>query len=495
MSDHYLIIDLGASNGRAMVAEFTGTSFTFDIVHRFENRPVFAQKGEFFWDILNVFLEVKIGIQKAVKKYGKLRSMAIDSWGCDFGIIDAQGRLMANPLHYRDRSQHELSAKLHSIMPEEELYQLSCGPCNRIMGIYKLFSMMQQGYSEYLHGHRLMMVPDLLNYFLTDVVSNEFTNATMTLLVDQRTRAWEPKIMEKLGLRTDLYTPLTEPGTILGPLSGRICKEMEIDPITVVIPATHDTASAVTGIPVLDTKASWGFISLGTWGLAGLETAHPVMDSRLVKSQFGNEGGANGKNMLLKNITGLWIIQQCREKWNKDAGHEVPWDEICSQADAAKKQNSVFDVDEARFGMYQADMPGVVAEFCRATGQDVPSSLGEVARCVHRSLAYKFKDSFAAVTEVTGVPLDVVHVVGGGSQDRLLCQWTADAVGIRVLAGPTETTAVGNLIFQLLADGKIGSLDEGRELSANSSEIIEHLPHDTVTWDADFAHYRRIVNL
>ncbi len=494
MSDHYLIIDLGASNGRAMVAEFANAHFSFDIVHRFENRPVFAQKSEYFWDILHIFSEVKIGIGKAVKKYGTLRSLAIDSWGCDFGIIDAQGRLLANPLHYRDRSQHELGDQLHTVISEEELYELSCGPCNRIMGIYKLFSMMRQRYSEYIHGHRLLMVPDLLNYFLTDVVSNEFTNATMTLLVDQRTRAWQPKIMEKLGLRTDLFTPLTEPGTVLGRLSDRVCKELEIEPLTVVVPATHDTASAVTGIPVHDAKAAWGFISLGTWGLAGLETASPVMDSRLVQCQFGNEGGANGKNMLLKNITGLWIIQQCREKWNKDAGTVAQWDDICRQADAAEKQNSVFDVDDPQFGVYQADMPGIVADFCRSTGQDIPATLGEVARCVYRSLAFKFKDSFAAVAQVVGVPVDLLHVVGGGSQNSLLCQWIADAVGARVYGGPTETTAVGNLIFQLLADGKISSLDEGRELSANSAEIAEYLPRNTAVWEADFAHYRRIVN-
>lgn len=488
--DRYLLFDLGASNGRAIVANVEEKKVEFDVIHRFDNTPVFANDGEYFWDILRLFSEIKVGLKKCYQKYGKVNSMAIDSWGCDFGMIGEDGRLIGNPLHYRDKSQHEMSAELHSILSEEELFELCGGPCSRIMGIYKLFSLMKKNAVEYREGARLLMIPDLLNYFLTGIPSNEFCNATMTLMVNPKTRQWEPEILKRLGMRDEFLKPVLEPGTPLGMLQKCVCDELEIEPIMVVVPATHDTAAAVAGIPILDTGKTWGYVSLGTWGLTGLETDEPLMDPAIVKIEFGNEGAAAGKNLLLKNVTGLWIIQQCRAKWLQSG--EISWDEIVVQAKAAKRMDCAISVMDPRFGEFQSDMPGVISEYCRETGQEVPETLGEIADCVYRSMALEFKASFDDIMGVLGKKLELLHLVGGGTQNKLLCQYAANAVGVPVVAGPTETTAFGNLIFQMMADGKIKDLEEGRKLCADNNELFYFDPMDGELWADYNSKYLRI---
>lgn len=491
MKEHYLLIDLGASNGRGIVAGFEDGKVDFDIVHRFDNRPVFANDGEYFWDILRILSEVKIGIQKCYQKYGKVNSMAIDSWGCDFGFIDKDGRLIGNPLHYRDRNQHELSKDLHDILSEEELFALSGGPCNRIMGIYKLFSLMKMNATEYKEGKYLLMIPDLLNYFLTGKLCNEFTNATMTLMINQKTRQWEPKILEKLGIRTDFLHPVVEPGKLIGMLKDDICHELNVEAIPVVVPATHDTASAVVGIPITKEDGAWGYISLGTWCLVGLETKEPLMNPEIVQLEFGNEGAACGKNLLIKNVTGLWIIQKCREKWLED--ENISWDEISIQAQNAKPQLCVIDVNDARFGEFQADMPQVIRDYCKEKGQEIPETLGEVANCVYRSLVLSFKYNFDGISEILGERLELLHLVGGGTQNKLVCQYTADVMNIPVVAGPTETTAFGNLIFQLMKDKKISKIEEGRKLCADNSILENYMPENTEIWNEQYDYYCKII--
>ena len=494
--EHYIIVDLGASNGRVIVANYEAGKFDFDVVHRFPNVPVLSNEGELFWDILRIFTDVKDGIRIAARKYKKIVSIGIDTFGCDFGFIDDKGRLMGNPLHYRDQKQHDLSAKMHEILSEEELFELSQGPCNRIMGIYKLFALKETDAFEYKYGAKILMIPDILNYLLTGKAANEFTNATMTLLTSQKKRDWEPEICKKLGLRTDIFNTLAEPGTLLGPLKASICEELEIDPIDVVIPATHDTASAEAGIPVKYPEKKWGFISLGTWALAGIERDEPVMDPGIVPLEFGNEGGTFGKTMLLKNINGMWVIQQCRNYWNKEntCGHELSWDEVTTLAKEAKPLNCVFDVDIARFGGYQANMPQVVVDFCKQTGQDIPETVGEIAACVYRSLAVSIAAKYEAVLQVLGEDLELLQIVGGGTQNHLLCQWISNVMGIPCICGPTETTAMGNLLFQLKAHGVVHTLEEGRAICAASSELYEVKPEDTESWKKELEHYKEVMH-
>lgn len=489
----YLIFDLGASNGRAVVAQVIEDQLQFEITHNFDNRPVVMNNGEFFWDIPRLYSEIKIGLKKSLKQFDDIKSMAIDIWGCDFGFLDSDDRLINSVLTYRDQNQHDLSEKLHSILSEEELFQLSGGPTNRIMGIYKLFSMKENNFLEYREGKSLLMMPDIFNFMLTGKKVNEFTNATMTLLVNQNTRSWEKKIFEKLNLKSDFLNPIVEPGTNIGPIKKEVCEELGIAPIDVIVPATHDTAAAVSGIPCKGNQ-DWGFISLGTWGLAGFETEKPVMDERIVPFQFGNEGSADGKNLLLKNITGLWIIQQCREAWLQEYGDKVTWDYICEEARDTADEDSFIDVDDPIFGQIHSSMPKVIKDYCKKTGQPIPVNIGAIARCVFKSMALKFNESFQQITSVIEKRIEVLHVVGGGSQNKLLCQWIADAMNTTVVAGPVETTVTGNFLFQLLADGTIKDLNEGRELSANSSDLHVFSPSDSELWEKIKDTYNKKIN-
>lgn len=490
--DRYLLFDLGASNGRAIVATVDNRKVDFEVIHRFENTPVFANDNEYFWDILYLLSEIKKGIQKCYQQYGKVNSMAIDSWGCDFGFLDKHGRLIGNPLTYRDSNQYKYEGDLHKILSKEDLFALSGTPYNVIMGLYKLFSLKTIDATEYNAGDYLLMIPDILNYMLTGKPSNEYTNATMTAMVNPHTRQWEPKIMESLGLRTDFLHKISEPGTVLGDLTPAVCEELGVEPIPVVIPATHDTASAVSGVPLQESDKKWAFISLGTWALAGIETDEPLIDSRIVDFEFGNEGGVGGKNMLLKNINGMWVIQKCRERWLKDG--DISWDEIVVEAQNAKEQNCFIDVNEAIFNEYHPDMPQVIRDYCKETGQEIPETIGEVANCAYKSLALMFRYSFDQITEILGYDLELMHLVGGGTQNKLLCQYVSNVMGLKSVAGPTETTAFGNMLFQMIADKKISTIEEGRKLCADNSDLATYMPAENEKWDKTYAAYKAFMD-
>ena len=492
--ENYIIVDLGASNGRVIVAKYGDGTFEFDVIHRFLNVPVISNEGELFWDILRIFSDIKDGIRAAVREYKSIVSIGIDTFGCDFGFIDGHGRLMGNPLHYRDEKQHNVYAKLHDILSEEELFALSQGPCSTIMGIYKLYALKEADAVEYKYGTHLLMIPDILNYLLTGKIANEFTNATMMLLTNQKKRNWEPAICEKLGLRTDIFNPIAEPGTLLGPIRDSICQELEIDPIPVVIPATHDTASAVSGIPVSDPQKRWGFVSLGTWALTGMERDEPVTDSSIVPIEWGNEGGAYGKTMLLKNLNGMWVIQQCRKYWNEEntAGRQLSWDDLTKIAAESKEQNCSFHVNLEQFQQFQANMPKTVTDYCRITGQDIPETIGEITRCVYKSLALSVATSFDEILDLLNEQIEMLYIVGGGTQNHLVCQWISNTMGLPCVCGPTETTAMGNLLFQLKAAGHVSTLEEGRQICAASSQLYKVIPEDTGHWQVQLDHFKQI---
>lgn len=487
----FLIFDLGASSGRSIIASVRDDRFELTETYRFENGPVLAM-DTLYWDVLRIFSGVKQGLLVSLKEHGPVDSLAIDTWGCDFGLLDDHGRLIGNPVTYRDVRRHERGDALHEIMPEEELFDLCGGPLDRIMSIYQLFSFKFEGATEYRNARTFLMMPDLLNYMLTGEISNEFTNATMSLMTNQTERAWEPRILDRFGFDRSWFSGLLEPGTRLGPIRGSISEDLGVEPVNVVVPATHDTASAVAGIPVAagTGAGAWAFISMGTWCICGVEAAAPVISAGARAAGFGNEGGVEGRSMLVRNIVGLWIIQECRERWQKDLNRKVEWGELVTETMKAPAFRSFIDVDDARFGMVQADMPGVVRDFCRETGQPVPESMGEVARCVYESLAMKFRHELATLETLTGQPLEVLHLVGGGIENKLLCEWTAHAAGIPAVAGPTETTSVGNLIFQMKNAGLISSVAEGRELCKNSFDLEYYEPTESAEWKNEYGRYQ-----
>jgi sugar (pentulose or hexulose) kinase len=498
---NYLIFDFGASNGRAIVAQFDGKRFSMEVTHRFENSAVVLADTH-YWDFLRLFSELKMGLRLSMKKFPDIASLGVDTWGCDFGFIDGNGRLLANPVTYRNPKRHERSQKLYEILPRRELFELSAGATVEIMGIYQLFSFSHEDATELRSAHRFLMLPDLFNFFLTGRACNEYSDATMALLCDQRNRTWEPKIMRRLRLPMEIFGEIVMPGSEVGRVNDEVRRELAVPGVRVIAPATHDTASAVVGIPVVARDTVWAFISVGTWCIAGVETNAPVITDAAFESGYGNNATADGRNMLVKYIAGLWIIQQCREKWNRGSAGPgdgasggaggrtgLSWDEIVILAERAKSTGSFIDVDDPVYGLPQEDMPGVIVDYCRKTRQTPPGDIGEIARCVYESIVLSFRRNLRILEGVIGRKIQLLHLMGGGTQNKLLCQWTADAVGVPVIAGPMETTSVGNLIMQLKAAGEISGVDEGRQISLDSSTVSHYHPRDEGRWDDAYGIY------
>jgi rhamnulokinase len=487
---NYLVFDLGASNGRAVVARFDGSRFTLEVMHRFDNRPVCAT-GVLYWDLLRLYSELRIGIQKSQKAHPDITSLGVDTWGVDFGFIDGSGRLLGNPVHYRDERRNSLPEEVYSVIPRFEMFRLTGGAVLSFTSIFNLYAMKKDAAPELASAKRFLMMPDLFHYLLSGEAANEYTDATTTLAYSIGGNAWEQQILGTLGIRADLFAPPVLPGTTLGKIRKGVCRELEVSPIPVVVPATHDTASAEAGIPVGRESRQWAFISLGTWGVVGIETERPVITEAVFEAGWGNEGSADGKSFLAANLTGLWIVQQCREKWAKERGAEPSWEEIVAMSLAAPQLQSFIDVDDPVFGPVHPDVPSLLAEHCRAHGVRPPSGIGETARCIYESIALKLRFRLEQLQRLTGRRIEVVHLVGGGTQNTALCQWTADAAGIPLIAGPVETTVAGNLIMQLKGSGEISSLSEGREIIARSSELRTYEPREREAWDAAYARFLR----
>jgi sugar (pentulose or hexulose) kinase len=489
---NYLVFDFGASNGRAVVARFDGRRFTLDVTHRFDNRPVYAA-GTLYWDLLRLYSELCIGVRKSQMVYPEIASLGIDTWGVDFGFIDAHGRLLADPVHYRDARRNSLAEEVYGLIPRDELFRLTGVPVSSIMSLFNLYAMKKDGATDLARAKRFLMIPDLLNFLLTGEAANEFTDAGTTDAFNLAQKQWEPRILSRLGIPLELFSPPVMPGTRLGRISKGVCRELGVTPIPVIAPATHDTASAEAGVPGRNSAGTWAFLSLGTWGVIGMETVEPVITQAVLDAGFGNEGSAEGKSFLASNSTGMWILQQCREKWMKDRGGEILWDEVVRMSLAAPRFQAFIDVDDPVFASVHPDVPALIAGSCRARGMRPPADMGQTACCVYDSLVLKFRFSFEQLARLAGKRIDLIHVVGGGTQNAPLCQSIADATGIPVVAGPMETTVAGNLIMQLRGTGEIASLAQGREIVALSSDTRHHAPRDKAPWDEAYGRYLRSI--
>ena len=490
-SKNYLIFDFGASNGRSVIARFDSNKFDMEVIHRFDNRPVYAA-GTLYWDILRLYSELMIGIQSSVKKYKNITSMALDAWGADFGFIDSNGKLISNPVHYRDEKRKVDSDSLYKIIPRKELFELTGASIIPIFDLFHLYSLKLQNAPEFVNGDKFLTMPDIFNYFLTGRVYNEYTRITTSVMYNQKEGRWEDRIFDKLDLPKDIFPEIIMPGEEIDNISNKVCSELEIETMPVIAPAAHDTSSAIAGIPVVSKNKNWTFISMGTWCIIGQETESPIINNQTLNAGFSNEGGVGRLNLFVKNVTGLWIIQQCREKWIKDSG-SISWDEIVKLAAAADSFKSFIDVNDPIFSKPQLNMPEIISKYCKEKGQGIPESIGEISRCIYESLAMQFKYDLNKLEKLTSKKIELLHLVGGGTQNKLLCQWTADATGIQAIAGPTETTSVGNLLMQLKASGEIKTLDEGRKISLNSSEVTNYKPEDRDRWDEEYSRYLKIL--
>jgi rhamnulokinase len=490
---NYLLFDFGASSGRASVAVFDGRKFDITEIHRFENKPVIAS-GTLYWDILRLYSELKTGIQLAGKKHGNLESLGIDTWGDDFGFIGSDGKLLANPIHYRDPFRNSLSDKLYEIIPEKELFRLTGGQLVTEVSLFNLYGLKISNATELKCASRLLMIPDIFNYLLTGHKFNEFTIASTTLMFNPQTRKWVNEIFDKLDISRDLFGDVVMPGHVIGTLSDSVCEELAVSPVRVIAPPSHDTAAAVAGIPVNSSCKNWGFVSMGTWCIIGIQTSDFIIKDEVIGTGFFNEGAADGSNLFVKDINGLWIIQKCREKWISETGTEISWQEIVNQASAAQQFKSFINVDFPVFCANPNNMPGEIINYCKNTGQKTLSSIGEIARCIFESLALRFRYDLEKLKCFSGKDIELLHLIGGGTENILLCQWTADSTGKQVIAGPAETTSQGNLLFQLISSGEIRDIMEGRQISLDSSKVTNYHPKNTGLWDEAFQKYVKILH-
>jgi sugar (pentulose or hexulose) kinase len=337
------------------------------------------------------------------------------------------------------------------------------------------------------------MIPDLMNYYLTGIAVNEYTDATMSLMVDQDKKSWHKEMLQSLGIRQDFFCPIVMPGNILGNISPMVCKECEIPSVPVINVASHDTASAIAGVPLADENNEWAFISLGTWAIYGIETDKQYINQEVFNAGFANQGGCEGKTNFVNLFTGLWVIQQCYERWCKDAGEKIGWETVVIAAESAQGGKSFINLDALEFAQPNTNMPNEIQKYCAKNNQKIPEGMGEIARCVFESTVLKFKKCHLDVSNFTGKNVELLHVFGGGSKNKLLCQWTADALGVTVMAGPAETTSVGNLLLQLKAMGEIKSLAEGREIAWRSASTIRYNPENNEKWDAYYERYLSVI--
>ncbi|MFO7918091.1 MAG: rhamnulokinase family protein [Anaerolineae bacterium] len=484
----YLAFDLGAESGRAVVGQYDGEQLSLSVIHRFSNGPTKIFEN-LYWDVLYLFREMKEGLGRYREELdGHLASVGLDTWGVDFCLLDHRDELLSNPHHYRDPRTEGMLKRAFETVPREEIFAHTGIQFMEINSLYQLLAMKRVESPALEEAQTLLMMPDLFNYWLTGVKVCEFTDATTTQFYDPRRGDWAYTLLEAFDLPTEMLPEVVDPGTVLGPLDASIAEEVGLEGVSVIAPACHDTGSAVAAVPTED--EDYAYISSGTWSLMGVETPEPVINEESLRFNFTNEGGVCGTFRLLKNIMGLWLVQECRRTWAAE-GKEFSYDELTEMAAEAPAFGPLVEPDSHDF-LRPGDMPERIRAFCTRTGQDAPQSKGEIVRCALESLALKYRWCLARLERLLDKRLKTIHIVGGGSQNHLLCQLTADATQRPVVGGPIEATAIGNVLMQALAQGHIGSLSQGRAMVRRSFPLIEYEPRKETRWDEAYDRFLRI---
>lgn len=467
-----LAFDFGASSGRLIMSTFSDGKIEIEELHRFANDPVRVGKG-FYWDTFRLLHEMKQGLKKAVKKNVPFESIGIDTWGVDYGLLDKDDNLIGNPVNYRDERTIGVQEKMDKLVPLSELYRKTGIQFCDFNTIFQMLMDKETRPVAYEQAERLLFMPDLLGYFLTGVKYNEYTIASTGQILDAATRKIDKEILDKAGIRSDLFGELVQPGTVVGTLRSEIVEEVGgLEGVKLVAVGSHDTASAVVATPFADPDAA--FLSCGTWSLLGMELDEPITNEAAFAANITNEGGAEGKIRFLKNINGLWIMQNLRKNWCQFEA-EVGFPDIIREAKNAKNKNFAINPNDPRFTAPYNMMKEIIA-YCEETGQGTPNGLGELAMAIYNGLTGEYKTVIEELEQVTGKTIPCINMVGGGIQDKLLCQLTADKTGKKVIAGPTEGSVLGNLLMQLKAAGEVADLTEARDVIRRSFETEEFLP-------------------
>ncbi|MBQ3054284.1 MAG: rhamnulokinase [Clostridia bacterium] len=488
-----LAFDFGASSGRAMLFQFDGEKITIDEIHRFSNDPV-TVNGDMYWDFLRLFFEIKQGILKCINGgHADISAIGIDTWGVDYGFFDKNGKLLGNVRHYRDtRTNGMIEKAAERVGGKKYIYEQTGIQFAQLNSLYQMYSSVLDNDPTLANADKVLFAPDIFNYFLTGVMKNEYTMASTTQLLDPYTKNWNFDFIEKMGIPTNIFCDIVQPGTVIGTLSDEICEELGCPKVPVIAVAAHDTASAVASVPALSGD-DYVYISSGTWALLGVENDQPIINDTAMKFNFTNEGGVGGKIRFLRNIMGLWIIQESRRQWQRE-GKDYSFNDLEQQAWAATPFASLIDPDYGKFGV-PGNMPKRIKEFCKETGQTVPETPGDVIRCAAQSLALKVAMSVDGMEETLGRKINKIHMVGGGIKDSMVCQFIANASGRTVIAGPVEATSTGNAIVQFIALGKIKDLTAARAIIKDSFPVKIYEPQDQEDWQKAYEKFKGLAKM
>lgn len=488
MERNFLAFDLGAESGRAIVGRLADGRMTLREVHRFPNGPV-SLFGRLHWNVDSLFEEIQKGLAACASEAGSIESIAVDAWGVDFGLLAADGSLLGLPFAYRDARNIPAMERFLARVPRERVYERTGIQFLPFNSLFQLQALGDENPSLLRAADRLLFMPDLMTYFLSGVKINEATIASTSQMIDPFSRDWSEEILSALHLPPGLLRRPVEPGRLVGKLLPGPAKAAGLAEVPVAATAGHDTAAAVAAVPA--EGKNWAYISSGTWSLVGIESAAPLITPRALALNFTNEGGLGGTTRFLKNVTGLWLVQGCRRKWN--AASPVSYDDLKRLAENAPPFAALVDPDAAEF-RNPDDMPEAIRGFCLRTGQNPPETPGAVVRCALESLALKYRLVLSELREVSPVPIEKIHMIGGGSRNEVLNRFTADAIGLPVVAGPVEAAALGNVLGQALALGLVRSLEETRRLAAASIRLETYEPGGGSAWDAAYDRFRNILH-
>lgn len=488
---NFLAVDLGASSGRVLLGRWNGARLELQELHRFTNGPVDVL-GHQHWNVLRLWTEIKQGIAcYAAQLDSPLAGVGVDTWGVDFGLLDKAGHLLGNPYHYRDSRTDGMMELAFQRIPRHEIFNQTGIQFLQLNTLYQLLSMAETKSPQLSMAETLLMMPDLFHYFLTGQKTAEFTIATTSQMFHGQKRRWATELLDQLGIPTHILQPVVSPGTVLGDMRPELMAEVGLrHRVPVIAPGSHDTASAVAAVPGLDAETA--YISSGTWSVMGMEIPKPIVNEQALSLNFTNEGGVANTTRLLTNVMGLWLLQESRRQWQRE-GHEYTWDDMLKLAEQAEPFRSLIDTDCLDF-LNPADMPAAIRAYCRRTGQPEPTGADSVVRCCLESLALKYRWVVNALETLTGRKSNTICIVGGGSQNRLLSQFTADACEREIVTGPVEATALGNVLLQAIATGHLPDVSAGREAIAASFHQRRYEPGPSGPWQEAFARFTKLLH-
>ena len=478
----YLAIDLGAESGRVVAGLWNGKTLRLEEVHRFPNGPVYLGDS-LRWDVVRLWAEIENGLTLAARKYGKsIVSVGADTWGVDYVLLDRHDEMLGQPYAYRDARTNGMMEKAFRKVPRAEIFAQTGLQFMQFNSLFQLLAHKQATRGLLEATDCLLFMPDFVHWALCGSRVAEFTIASTSQCLHPLTRNWATGLLKKFGLPTHIFPKILPPGTRLGALRPGVADRTGLRKVNVVAPPAHDTAAAVAGVPTANTgKANWAYLSSGTWSLMGVEVKKASLSARTQELNLTNEGGLDGTYRLLKNIMGLWLVQQCKRAFDA-RGRKYEYGQLAQMAAKAPALRSIVNPDDSRF-LNPPDMPKAIQDFCRETKQPVPKTEGELVRCAYESLALKYREVLGWLEELTGNPIEVIHIVGGGSKSRILNQFAADACQRPVITGPVEATAMGNLLVQVRASGELSTLAEMREVIRRSSDVATCRPGKASVWE------------